>query len=60
MMNCSFLPSIGIDVLLLLLVGGYLMVSMRMSRRVDDAGVVPAIGQNECHIGIGQHLNFVN
>jgi hypothetical protein len=54
----AFLPSVGIDVLFLLSVRGNLMVPMQVAGRVDDASVMPTIGQHEGDIGVGQNLNF--
>src|SRR5450759_4653896 len=56
----ALLPCIGVDVFLLFLVRSYLMVAVRVSWRIDDAGVVAAIGQYERHIGVSQHLNLID
>ena len=53
------LPGIGIDVGRAFPMCRDLMVAFRITGRIDDAGVVSAIGENECHVRIRQHLDFV-
>jgi hypothetical protein len=51
MVNGALLPCIGIDVVLALIVSGDLVLSVGTTRRIDDARVVPAIGEDEGHVG---------
>ena len=53
MVDGCFLPGVGINVFLVLFMESNLMVPMRMTRRINNASVVPAIGQHKGHIGVG-------
>jgi hypothetical protein len=51
-MGRGFLPGISINVCLGFLMGRNLMMPMWMARWIDDAGIVSAIRQHECHVGM--------
>ena len=60
MVDSTFLPGVGINVFLVFFMESNLVVPMRMARRINNAGVVATIGKHKSHIGVGQHLNFIN
>ena len=54
------LPSVWIDIFLLPFVGCDLVMSMRVAWWAHNAGIVPTVGQNECDVSIGEHLDLVD
>ena len=60
MMDCAFLPAIGVNIVLALLMRGDLVKPFRIAGRIHDPDIVAAIGENESHIGIRKSLDFMN
>ena len=60
MVDRSLLPSVGINVFLVLFMESNLVVSMRSARRVNNPGIMATTGQHKSYIGVSQHLNFIN
>ena len=60
MMHGTFLPGVGINVFFVFFMEGNLVVPVRMAGRINNSGVMAAVGQYKSYIRIGQQLNFVN
>ena len=59
-MDGLLLPGVGIDIGVEVVVHRDLVMTTWVSRRTDDAGIVPTIGEHEGDVGVGQRLDLVD
>jgi hypothetical protein len=52
-MDGALLPGIWVDIILALDMRGDLMLAVMTTWWIDDPGIVPPIGQDEGHVGVG-------
>src|SRR6516164_115904 len=60
MVHGTFLPGVGINVFVVFFMESDLVMPMWTARRGNNSGIMPAVREHKCHIGVSQHLNFIN
>ena len=60
MMDGAILPSVRINISRQILMGGNLVETPRIARRVHNTGIVPAIRKHKGHVGLGSGVDLVD